>query len=260
MYADEQVEELRRQHRSVTADLQSLQLQCVSLGHQSNLPRVREYLVHGVGRRVSVFRNALRNVFRLFPPDIGRRLDTDELIDAQMFLHAFVINLSGVLDNVAWVYVLRHDLEQTIGDHRRIGLFDDRTTRFLPEPIRNYLNSADITNWYQRYLKNYRDALAHRIPLYIPPAILSNAEVARYGELEAEIAARLRAQQPDDLNELCREQDALGKPCLSFLHSFTVEECPLPVMLHPQMIADAMTVVGLGRTFFRHWEESGQPP
>src|SRR3546814_11603884 len=36
----------------------------------------------------------------------------------------------------------------------------------LPQELQDYLSGHD--EWF-RYLENYRDALAHRVPLYIPP-------------------------------------------------------------------------------------------
>ena len=48
----------------------------------------------------------------------------------------------------------------------------------------DYLNSEPIINWYSDYSKNYRDALAHRIPLYVPPSVLNKDDEKEYFELE----------------------------------------------------------------------------
>lgn len=258
MYSDDEINELRRQHQAVVADLFRLQLQCVAQSEQLESPRAREYLTHGVGRRVSIMRNALLSVFRLFPPDTRRQLDADDLTDAQVNLHAFVINLSGVLDNFAWAFVHRHQLEHTIGDRRGVSLFNERTSRYFPEPIINYLNAGDMRDWHDRYVKNYRDALAHRIPLYIPPMVLDRDEQARYEQLHVEMQNFFRMGRVDEIDELRRQRDAIGNPCFSFLHSYADEEEPRPVFLHPQMIADGMTIVEFGRIFLDHWEERRQ--
>src|SRR5262249_5817486 len=146
-------------------------------------PAVRDYLRHGVGRRLGVLKKCLERIFSLFPPAQERPLSHEVLTEVQICLHAFVINLSGVFDNWAWAFVLRHELMPAIGDHRNIGMFKTATQRFLPGPLREYVTSAEISNWQDKYLKGYRDALAHRVPLYIPPAAWTPQDAERYQAL-----------------------------------------------------------------------------
>jgi hypothetical protein len=170
-FTDKQAAHLSQECRKALQDLQDLQLKIVVQGQPLDAaPRLTEHLLHGAGRRVGVIRRAIENVFSLFPPETKRPLQSDALADVQINLHAFVMNLYGIYDNWAWAYVLRHDLESTIGDRRRIGLFHNATRDRLPSPLRTYLASPTTTEWHEKYAKSYRDALAHRIPPYLPPA------------------------------------------------------------------------------------------
>jgi hypothetical protein len=67
-------------------------------------------MLHGVGRRLKLLGRCVRNVFHLFPPSRTIPLASDDLDEVQISLHAFVMNLYGLFENLAWAFVLRHDL------------------------------------------------------------------------------------------------------------------------------------------------------
>jgi len=253
----EQIHEFERHCKQVLADLRDLQLKIVVAGDPFDATsRVREHLLHGAARRVGVIRRSIENVFSLFPPNRVRPLDQDTLADVQINLHAFVMNLYGIYDNWAWAYVLRHDLEAIIGDKRRIGLFIDATRRRLPAPLREYLSSPRTTEWHEEYAKSFRDALAHRIPPYIPPAELTPEEGRRWKELEAQKIGLILKRDWARLEAVWSDQEALGRPCFTFLHAYNEDTPARPLILHGQMITDGMAVSEFGHLFLRHWEEA----
>jgi hypothetical protein len=197
----------------------------------------------------------LERIFTLFPPAQERPLSHEVLTEVQICLHAFVINLSGVFDNWAWAFVLRHELMPAIGDHRNIGMFKAATQRLLPSPLREYVTSPEISDWQDKYLKGYRDALAHRVPLYIPPAAWTPQDAERYQELEQEKIACIRNRQWEQLDRAWAEQDAVGLAYPVFLHEFSEDERARPVYLHPQLLSDSATVTAFGRRFYGAWGE-----
>jgi hypothetical protein len=67
-----------------------------------------------------------------------------------------------------------------VGGPKNVGMFLARTQRFLPPELRIYVTTEPIKSWHQEYLKSYGDALAHRIPLYIPPSTFTQADTQRY--------------------------------------------------------------------------------
>jgi len=110
--------------------------------------------------------------------------------------------------------------EGRVRDWWSVSLFKEKTQRFLPAPLREYLQSDDMATWHGKYLKGYRDARAHRIPLYIPPATWTDEDKARYERLDAEKAECIRKDEWDWIDAISNEQDGIGRPYFMFLHRF----------------------------------------
>lgn len=254
-YSTELAASLPGQHRAVQSELEQLFLTAVTAGQSLTNDRAKEYMLHGVGRRLKLLRRCLANVFRLFPPSRTNPLDSDECDEAQISLHAFVMNLYGLFENLAWCFVLRHELEAELGDRRRIGMFLNSTQQYFPSPLRNYLTSETLIKWQNEYLKSYRDSLAHRIPLYIPPAAYTPEQEQQYHVLDRSEWESIRLQQWDRLEEIRNKKLTLGYACPVFLHSYSEEGRARPIYLHLQMIVDAKTVLELCGVYFSHWHK-----
>ena len=141
-------------------------------------------------------------------------------------------------------------------------MFKPPTQNLLPEPLREYLRSDMIKDWHSRYLKGYRDALAHRIPLYIPPANFSLQEADRFNQLRRQIADAISRHDWAQVDELQDQQDAIGIACYHFLHEYSADEDARPVQLHPQVLADSALVIEFGQRFYSLWHlyVEPQPP
>ena len=255
IYRDEQVVDLIRQQAALLDGLELMFLSICEHGREAEDERTRAHMLHGAGRRVKVMRRAIENIFTLFPLWQDRPLPSAVLTDTQINLHAFVINLYGIFDNFAWAFVIRHRLETHIRNYRRIGLFKEETQRFLPAALREYIESKPVVDWYENYLTNYRDALAHRIPLYIPPYTLTVEEGDSYNRLKAEEFECIRTGCFERLEAVRSEQAALGNPSPIFLHTFAEGEASIPLWLHPQLLSDGNTIVDFGTRFLAGWHE-----
>lgn len=254
-YSPEQAAHLTEGHLASLDGLVELQTRCTLEGQSISNPLVQEHMLHGAGRRIMVLRRTVENIYDLFPPSTSEPLPRDTLSDVQINLHAFVMNLYGVFENWAWAFCYRHDLQTEIKDKRQIGMFSTTMKPYLPKEIREYLESDVITNWQRDYLKNYRDALAHRIPLYIPPAYFTPEETERYSLLEAEELSSLRTGNLKRFEAICVEKSAIGCASLVFLHSFSESGKSRELWLHPQVLSDSNTVVEFGTKFLAHWHE-----
>ncbi len=207
--------------------------------------RAKEYLLHGVARRLGILTRCVHNIFTIFPVERTQQLESDALTDVEINLHAFFVNISGLFDNLAWVVAFENSL---LGTPERgklgrfdIGIFSNKMQAHFPDKLRTYLNSEPIRNWYSEYSKNYRDALAHRIPMYIPPSVLNDEEKTRYFTIEDQIR-KLDFDLPgsDSLyDQLREEQNMIGTPSLVFIHSY---EESRPAIIHQQVIIDYVTV------------------
>ncbi|MFM0360439.1 hypothetical protein [Paraburkholderia sediminicola] len=235
--------------------MRDLTLECLRQTEATDVAASKEHLRHGAARRLGVMGRAMQNVFTLFPPATDRPLPQEALHDVQISLHAFVINLYGVFENFAWAFVLRHNLLPKVGKHLNVSMFKPATQNYLPPAVTDYLSSEAMMRWHSEYLKNYRDALAHRIPLYIPPKVLTKEEGERFNALEAEKWGFSEPADWDRINVISAEQESIGSPCFSFLHSFEDDEASREVWLHPQIISDSNTVIEFGRLFLAAWHD-----
>lgn len=252
-YDSSQVRELIHNNSKVYAQFHELTLRNVMAGRSVSDQATREYLQRGVGRRLNVIQLALGRIYELFPPARRKPLAKATLSEVQVYLHAFVINLSGIFDCWAWAFVLRHGLLARIGGPRNVGMFRAQTQRFLPAELHLYVTTEPIKSWHQDYLKSYRDALAHRIPLYIPPSVYSPGDAARHQELDIQIGELLRARNASEAERVMDEQEQLGEACLVFLQELSSDPNSKPVWLHPQLNSDAAAVLEFGNLFYDHW-------
>jgi hypothetical protein len=156
------------------------------LNYEFASQRAQEYARHGVGRRISTLARCIRNVFVLLPPNLETIPSMDETQDALIQLQSHIINVFGCVDNLAWMWVLETDHKAPDGkdlNRKQIGLRKRHVEvrGSLSKDFQAFLGSLE--GWFT-YLENYRDALAHRIPLYVPPFAIDPRNEARHQELE----------------------------------------------------------------------------
>ena len=74
-------------------------------------------------------------------------------------------------------------------------------------------------------------------------------------KLEAEKVECIKSMKWQRLDEVWLEQAAIGTPCFTFLHAFSEDDPPRPLLLHPQVLSDSRGVVEFGLMFLEHWHE-----
>lgn len=252
-YSDRTLEQLLDLVDLRISELRDAQLRCVLECEKTQSSDAAEHLTHGAGRRINLLQHSLKNIFQLLPPDTERPIERDALNDVQINLHAFFINLVGLFDNLAWTFTHHHQLDDFLNTPLRIDLFKSAFQKSLPSELIAFLSGSDIANWHKDYLKNYRDALAHRIPLYVPPSSIFAGDRAEYDRLEAlrhQLQRRLSFDEADAVRE---QQIQFEHPCFTFIHSFKVGASIGPVYVHPQLLADAGTAISITNEFFDRW-------
>jgi hypothetical protein len=235
----EALQALREQADSLTDDL---------FGMVTRVEASRTYMMHGLLRRVTTLLHCIERVFETLPPE--EPVPTREAQqDATIYLQTFVVNVAGVLDNLARIWCLEVDLRERDGRPIRnghIGLGPDHITvrNSLPNEIVAFLNAR--ANWFD-YLKNYRDALAHRIPLYIPPWLLRPEDEPAFQRLEQQKHEAHEARGFGRWHALLREQMNLGRFEPLMAHSLALDELDgEPMRFHAQILADLRTLLDIG--------------
>lgn len=243
-FTPEKIAQIELEQKEISNALQHLYCDLVvKFAPSLKNEKAREYLCHGVCRRLKIIRRCIDNIFAIFP--IGREhfLSQDERSDLEINLHAFVVNVHGLLDNIAWLFVFEKSIKELIESRRDVGLFTVRTQAYLPIELCSYLKSESINKWHKQYTKNYRDALLHRIPLYVPPSVMVPAEEKRYWELERRISDANQCGNFGATKVLVEEQKTIGSICAAFKHSFSDSDAAESICFHPQVIADTRTVM-----------------
>ena len=240
-YSTENLVEIYEKYREINNTHDKLLLGLMSFQQTLKNEKARKYLMRGVGRRLKTLTRCISNIFIIFPPERIQHLPKDELTDIDINLHAFFINIAGIFDNLAWVFTYENDLLGKI-PRSRVGLFNKETQFFFKTELNGYLNSNTIKLWYETYSKSYRDSLAHRIPLYVPPSLLNKDEEKEYQNIEEQIQALdfSKERDTDKHDELRNKRQALGRVSHFFAHS--LNEGSRPVYLHAQVLSDFMTV------------------
>jgi hypothetical protein len=201
--------------------------------------RAREFATQGLPRRVKIMQLCIESVFIYLKPEEDKIPQFDILLEVTMNLQAFVSNTFGSLDNIASIWVFEKDVKG--GDRKPIprkwvGLGPENTQvrKSLSADFQQYL--ATLDEWF-RVLQDFRHALAHRIPLYIPPYVVSEEKFAEYKQLDAK---KYTTASPDEYQRLTMEQMKLAKFAPWMQHSY--EEGSKRIVFHPQVLRDFCTV------------------
>jgi hypothetical protein len=209
--------------------------------------RAREFAAQGFPRRLKVMTRCIKNVFTLIPPEREALPSADELSDATINIQGFVFNTYGSIDNLAWIWMFekgqkRHDGTPIPDNHVGLGPNNESVRGTLSSELQAYLSGLD--DWL-KFLAGLRHALAHRIPLYIPPYVIRDADVAAYNDLAAKITAAIKNQDFATYDALSSERLKLGRfqPWISQSYADGAK----PVVFHPQMLSDFNIIDELGQ-------------
>ncbi|WP_142807750.1 hypothetical protein [Stenotrophomonas maltophilia] len=185
-------------------------------------------------------------VFTLIPP-ARTKVSRDVIKRATINLQAFLIHTVGVMDNMAWAYLHWHGLQSQV-NRNHVDLFKARTQEVLPQLLVDHLTTAEMVAWRDTYLKPYRDALAHRIPPYIPETHTQH-EASALQKIEDRKLAAMATADWDSLIALQEEAGQVhGHGYLIVLSFATPDE---PILLHPQILADFTTIIEVLKVYLK---------
>lgn len=244
-YSEEDLQNLKGEHSTVSAKF--IRLLKGYIYRRYNDPRAQEHAHHGFSRRLKTLVRCIDNTFEILPPDRVDPLTIEEQYDANINLHAFVFNVFGCVDNLAWIWVAEKNVTKEDGSpipNEWVGLRKKNklVCNSFSREFQDYLNGLNA--WFD-YQENFRHALAHRIPLYIPPYRITDDKEAAYRDFEGRMTDAFNRSNFEEYDRLSAEQDALGEFMPVMTHSF--QEGAKLVVVHPQLLADFNTIEELGR-------------
>ncbi len=209
-----------------------------------------EVIAQGFGRRVRLLIRCIENIFEYIPPE---RLDDpteEERQDCVINLQAFVWNVFGCLDNLALAWVHEKQIKDGAEELKpvEIGLRKKNKAvwKSLPQKVRQYLDTKESREWFTS-LDNYRHALAHRVPLYVPPAVVmpSNTVALELNRKWQEARDRFDPDEMERLDDELRKL-RLFRPWMK--HSY--EEKSEEIEFHVRTLFDLKKVEDIGLLMF----------
>lgn len=218
--------------------------------------RAKEFAHHGFIRRLNILARCIENVFSLIPPERVDPVERELRKDVEINIQASVFNVFAAADNLAWIWVIEKEVRQEDGSELPaswVGLRRNNSAvrGSLPDSLREKIEGFD--EWFD-IVDEYRHALAHRIPLYIPPYNVDPRNEAAYAKLNTQKEIALFQGNSTDYERLQAEQKALEffRPWMT--HSFG--EKARPLVFHPQLLANFNTVEELGRDILEALQHS----
>jgi hypothetical protein len=112
-----------------------------------------------------------------------------------------------------------------------------------------------LDKWFDN-LKNFRDALAHRIPLYIVPCTIPKDKEAVYHQLVVSKFDALKRGDREEYQRLETERKALEAFVPWMTHSF--EEKANLIDFHPTLLTDFITIEVLAQKMLQELDRVNQ--
>lgn len=202
--------------------------------------QAKYFMRFGVGRRALQLFYAYRSIVSIASVNRTQPIKSDEQASLSRDINILYLHIRGMLDNFAWCFMYEKGLTEKDINPRNVSFFSKQYAKHSSlKPITDEL--SEHKEW-ESDLKSRRDPVAHRIPLSVPPAIVTSDEAKKHIELQdkhLELAARGDFEGADaSMSEI----DQLGtfQPC--FVHH--PEESVMPI--YPTIPSDIGHLIKIG--------------
>ena len=208
---------------------------------------IHRHLVFGLARRLKILQRNYEFFMGLIENGGGKPLSGLLAEDAQVHLNSFYVQLRGALDNIAWAFLhcIDPNVDENNRDYRRKASIRDK--RFLSDVKDRDPKLADyITNlipWFDD-LVAYRDPIAHRVPIYTPPSVVTQEEIDEGNAAQERAFAAIDSGAPDEEIENAIQQVRNVGRYVPYIHreiNGKSEFVPLPLQLEKDL--DQLTEV-----------------
>jgi hypothetical protein len=124
-----------------------------------------------------------------------------------------------------------------------VGLFSSKFREQFSawQEIEDEISVNDI---WQKEVKERRDPVAHRIPLYVPPSMVTEEESKTYSAVYSRFNFSLNNLKLDEADAALDDLDSIGTFCPYFLHHPDGPRIPI----YPTVPADMSHLIRIGNT------------
>ena len=157
-----------------------LRPQLESIKVKLNNKNAFRYLTEGVIRRSAMLRYSFIEITDKFIEQ-KEGLDEFEVVVLNIHLNSFYINIRGVLDNIAWIilyeFKLLGDCDDNNSSFRKNADLNNKTFKIkLRKICPGFVKILDCYKKWIDDIKLFRDPIAHRIPIVIPPGVIKDKQ------------------------------------------------------------------------------------
>ncbi|MFO1071730.1 MAG: hypothetical protein U1E17_03330 [Geminicoccaceae bacterium] len=158
--------------------------------------------------------HSYRHLISIAYPERIVPMNEEEAQETSKDINLLYMHLQGVLDNFAWCVIYEKFPEQSTIEPIKVGLFKNALKRMLENlEIGEEIN--EHAEW-NKDIKDRRDPVAHRIPLAVPPAILTPDQSTimqklqeEWNDLMQKSITSARERRFDDAEGIKRDMDIL---------------------------------------------------
>ena len=179
-------------------------------------PNARRHFNEGFVRRHYMLQSS--RLFLVQHCRQGRRepLSPYEATDCAIHLNAYYLNLRGTLDNLAWVLQYERQLLAGVTEEGGRGkqacsLFGSRFLAALTSQQPELASVLEPHSHWASELAELRDPAAHRVPIYVPPSVITSQEqLDKFRRIEAQADAAPSERSDRPIREIYREAQAVA--------------------------------------------------
>lgn len=147
---------------------------------------VFKFSYYGVGRRLRIMEQCVKNVFKIRPIESDTFPTETERFNLTINLQCFLINLYGTLENLARIYAIVINFKGTKFDFSFFAP-EKKEKQTLLKTLPQEVQDAFVGDGkWLTYIKSFRDLLVHQEPFYIPPNSVNMSFEKEWRALEQE--------------------------------------------------------------------------
>jgi hypothetical protein len=172
-----------------------------------------------------------------------------EMAKINIAFNSIYINIRGILDNLAWI--LRFDILSDAVNAKSISFTNPKFLKRLSDSGFNVAWVESFAAW-MKNLSLLHDPIAHRLPLYIPPGIVTDPEVIQ----AAKTLCAQKLDNFDDHLDIQNKSSKLNKFQCVFIVDDAEKGISYPMEINEILIDDLENLVRFSTEFFcalTHW-------
>lgn len=174
------------------------------------------FMQYGVCRRLLMTLFSYKAIALVADAERTNPLSFEEGQELTKEVNLIYLNIRGILDNLVSCYLL--EKEENLYNKLKpiqISLFGKEVQK-KSENLSFWNKLTEYKEW-EKELKEKRDPVAHRIPLYIIPSMVDEAEVDEYKQLDSESIQALQKMDFSKAKDCYTKMESMGKfiPCFA---------------------------------------------